>query len=266
VTAAVKAGGAKDAATNTNNASPVSGDQTVSLDTLKPSVTVNQASGQSDPTPFQPIHFTATFSEVVYGFVASDVTIGGTAGGTPSATVTDSGDHKTYDVAISGLTTGGTVTASVGADKANDAATNGNTASTSTDNTVTFNPYVFKGFFAPIEGTDLPIWNQVQAGQAIPIKFSLTGYRGMDIFDGGATSAPDDDYPKSQQIACTNETVTTVEETIANPGSSSLSYAAGSDQYTYVWKTDKAWANTCRQLVVKYNDGQIHRANFKFKK
>jgi hypothetical protein len=36
-------------------------------------------------------------------------------------------------------------------------------------------------------------------------------------------------------------------------------------QYTYVWKTDKSWLNTCRTLVVKLNDGTFHRANFKFK-
>jgi hypothetical protein len=32
-----------------------------------------------------------------------------------------------------------------------------------------------------------------------------------------------------------------------------------------VWKTDKAWANTCRTLVVKLNDGASYKANFKFK-
>ena len=38
------------------------------------------------------------------------------------------------------------------------------------------------------------------------------------------------------------------------------------DQYTYVWKTNKAWAGTCRQLVVKLDDGTYHRANFNFTK
>jgi len=35
--------------------------------------------------------------------------------------------------------------------------------------------------------------------------------------------------------------------------------------YVYVWKTDKSWARTCRQLVVKLDDGTSHRANFSFK-
>lgn len=37
------------------------------------------------------------------------------------------------------------------------------------------------------------------------------------------------------------------------------------DTYTYVWKTDSSWKNTCRQLIVKLSDGTEHAANFKFK-
>jgi hypothetical protein len=47
--------------------------------------------------------------------------------------------------------------------------------------------------------------------------------------------------------------------------SSGLSYDAASDTYTYVWKTDKKWANTCRVLNVKLDDGSEHLAYFQFK-
>ena len=57
----------------------------------------------------------------------------------------------------------------------------------------------------------------------------------------------------------------TIEETVT-AGGSSLSYNATTNQYTYVWKTDKAWANTCRQLHVKLSDGTNHVADFKFTK
>jgi hypothetical protein len=40
--------------------------------------------------------------------------------------------------------------------------------------------------------------------------------------------------------------------------------AARTDTYVYVWKTDRSWANTCRQLIVKLDDGSVHRANFQF--
>ena len=55
-----------------------------------------------------------------------------------------------------------------------------------------------------------------------------------------------------------------VEETLS-ANESSLTYDASSDQYTYAWKTNKAWAGNCRQLVVKLKDGTEHLANFEFK-
>ena len=109
------------------------------VDTTAPTVTINQASGQADPTIASPINFTATFSEPVTGFIGSDISFaGGTAGngGTPtglSATVT--GGPTVYNVAVTGMATRGNVVASIPAGSAQDAATNGNTASTSTDNT-----------------------------------------------------------------------------------------------------------------------------------
>ena len=48
-------------------------------------------------------------------------------------------------------------------------------------------------------------------------------------------------------------------------GNSSLTYDATTGQYSYTWKTDKGWANTCRQLVVTLADGTQYLANFKFK-
>ena len=44
-----------------------------------------------------------------------------------------------------------------------------------------------------------------------------------------------------------------------------LSYDAKSNQYVYVWKTDKRWAGNCRELVLKLVDDTEHRAYFKFK-
>lgn len=53
---------------------------------------------------------------------------------------------------------------------------------------------------------------------------------------------------------------------LAVTGASSLSYDATTDQYKYVWKTNKAWAQSCRQLIVKLSDGSSHVANFRFTK
>ena len=129
---------------------------------------------------------------------------------------------------------------------------NGNEASCSFTVTVNYN---FAGFFQPVD--NLPAFNSVQAGRAIPIKFSLSGNKGLDIFAPGS--------PSSGPIVCgSGDAPIALEETVT-AGNSSLSYDPSSDQYIYVWKTEASWAGTCRQLVVQLNDGSIHRANFKFK-
>src|SRR2546426_988032 len=123
-----------------SNTASTSTDNTVTFnaaDTTPPSVTINQAATQADPTSSAPINFTVVFSEPVSGFAGSDVTITGTAGG--AKTVTVSGSGSSYTAAVSGMTTSGTVVATIAAGVATDAAGNGNTASTRTDNTVTFN-------------------------------------------------------------------------------------------------------------------------------
>jgi hypothetical protein len=135
VVASVNAGVAVDAAENPNEAS-TSTDNTVTYDTTAPTVTINQAAGQADPTSTSPVDFTVVFSEPVTGFATGDVSLSGSAGAT---TAVISGSGTTYNVAVSGMTSSGTVVASVNAGVAVDAAGNPNEASTSTDNTVTYN-------------------------------------------------------------------------------------------------------------------------------
>jgi hypothetical protein len=130
VVASIPAGVASTA-TNSNLAS-TSTDNSV---TWGLTVTINQAAGQADPTSTSPINFSVVFSSAVTGFAADDVTITGTAGGTKSVTVSGSGAN--YTVAVSGMTSSGTVTASIAAGRASNG-TNTNLASTSTDNTVTW--------------------------------------------------------------------------------------------------------------------------------
>ena len=57
-------------------------DNTVTYDTTAPTVTINQAAGQADPTNASPINFTVVFSEPVTDFATGDVTLSGTAGAT----------------------------------------------------------------------------------------------------------------------------------------------------------------------------------------
>jgi hypothetical protein len=113
--------------------------------------------------------------------------------------------------------------------------------------------YTFTGFFAPV---DMAALNVVKAGRAIPIKFSLGGDHGLGIMAAG--------YPASAPAACdSNLLPDNVEETVS-AGSSSLSYDPDTGQYTYVWKTNKTWANSCRTLTVMLDDGSVHQADFRF--
>lgn len=128
----------------------------------------------------------------------------------------------------------------------------GNVASESKNYSVI---YDFGGFFSPVDNPDM--LNRVQAGSAIPVKFSLSGDQSLDVFAVG--------YPRSQQIECDSTApVDKIEQTVT-AGDSGLYYDASLDQYTYVWKSARAWSGTCRQLVMKLNDGTVHRANFKFR-
>ncbi len=128
----------------------------------------------------------------------------------------------------------------------------GGTGSNATTHIVIFN---WAGFFRPV--VNLPTLNVVKAGSAVPVKFSLGGNKGLIIFAAG--------YPQSSKIACNSGIPQNDIEQTITAGWSRLTYDPRTKQYNYVWKTDKAWKGTCRQLVIKLLDGTIHLANFKFK-
>lgn len=115
--------------------------------------------------------------------------------------------------------------------------------------------YRFTGFFAPVDNP--PVRNRANSGQAIPLKFSLGGYQGLAIFAGA---------PTSQQVACTSGVPVDELEVIDTPGASGLTYDALTDTYTYKWKTEKSWKNSCRQLTVVLIDGTTRTAFFEFPK
>ena len=130
------------------------------------------------------------------------------------------------------------------------------TATPTNTPTPTKTPFPFAGFFKPVHNP--PAFNQMKAGRAVPIKFSLGGNLGLNILAPG--------YPQSQQIACpSNATFAEAEETTTS-GKSTLSYSAGKKQYIYIWKTEKSWAGTCRQFTLRLIDGYDHIAYFKFKR
>jgi hypothetical protein len=115
--------------------------------------------------------------------------------------------------------------------------------------------YPFNGFFSPVDNQ--PVINVAKAGSAIPVIFSLGGNLGLNIFASG--------YPKSQTIACDATAPADGIDSTVTAGGSSLTYDSSTGRYSYIWKTDKSWAGTCRAFILKTTDGVTHRADFKFK-
>ena len=168
------------------NLASTSTDHSVIYDITPPTVTINQASTQSDPAGSGPIVFDVVFSEPVTGFAGSDVDLtSSTAPGTLSAAVSGSG--STYQVSVSGMTDSGLVIASVPSDSAVDAANNSNEDSSSTDNSVTYDvtkpTVVIEQAGAQLDPTRLsPILFEVTFNEAV------TGFESADISFTGSTA------------------------------------------------------------------------------
>lgn len=116
--------------------------------------------------------------------------------------------------------------------------------------------YDFSGFFQPVDNA--PTLNIAKAGNAIPVKFSLGGNQGLDIFLTG--------YPRVTTVSCSASGPTDTIETTVTAGGSSLQYDPTSNQYTYTWKTSASWAGTCVQFDLGLNDGSTHTFLVQLKK
>ena len=96
----------------------------------------------------------------------------------------------------------------------------------------------------------------MKAGQGVPVKFDLADGLGLDVLFG-----------------------TPICDAVPMRGRRGLGRRRGDDQrlkrpsvrsghglYTYVWKTDKAWANQCRTFEITFDDGAYRQALFNFTK
>ena len=129
----------------------------------------------------------------------------------------------------------------------------GNSASTTVAYEVVEEPDDFRGFRRPVE--DFPAINRWIAGEAVPVRFSLYGYKGMDVLAPG--------YPQVAEVDCGAGE----EPTSGRPARSvwwqkGLRYKHRS--YIFMWRTDRDWTRGCRQFLIQLKDGSVHRAEFKF--
>jgi hypothetical protein len=111
----------------------------------------------------------------------------------------------------------------------------------------------FSGFLPPLGGD-----TQQNAGSVIPVKFSVGADLGLNIFAPGTLF--------SRQINCSpnacgaNVGIGPFEPTESVGGG----FRITDGQYHYDWKTDKAWAGTCRELEVILLDGRRFRTKIRF--
>lgn len=153
---------------------------TYTLDKVGPTVTINQGSVMTDPTSAATITFDVVFSEPVTTFDFTDILLGGTAGAT---TVSVGGSMASYTVSVSGMTGDGTVSASVIGGAVQDALGNLSSASTSTDNIVTYlHPAIV---VSPTSGL-----LTTEAGGTAPFSIVLNGPPTTDVSIDLSSSSP----------------------------------------------------------------------------
>jgi hypothetical protein len=117
----------------------------------------------------------------------------------------------------------------------------GNAASASTTYAVR---YEFEGFYSPLVAEAIVT---LRAGDTVPAKFSLYGDHRLDVVARSAWRPC---------FATSND---------ASAASGSLTYNAGPDRYTFMWATDRAWAGSCRELLLTLRDGTTHSAHVNFR-
>lgn len=204
--------------------------------------------GNTSPATVLTVHVDADAPAVSFTACPSSVLLGSQV----SLDWTASDEHSGLATAAAGSVPVGTAT--VGTRTLTASATD-NVGHATTESCTLDVIYDFSGFFVPVANP--PTQNKAIAGKIIPVTFSLAGNQGLDIFAAG--------FPASAPITCaTNPQLTIGDPTNVTPPG--LTYAASADgRYTYPWKTDKAWQGTCRQFILKLDDGTYHRANFAFK-
>src|SRR5581483_1764090 len=163
-----------------------SSDNTVLYDNDPSRVTINQGAGQPDPTGAATITFDVVFSEPVFGFAASDVTLSGTLPGAAGLSKVVSGSGANYTVTVSGMAprTQGTVAATLAAAVATDLAGNPNLAPTTTDNVVSFDG-VIPTVIVTRAATQPDLTGGTSIAYAVTFSKPVTGFDASDVVLSG---------------------------------------------------------------------------------
>ena len=101
-----------------------------------------------------------------------------------------------------------------------------------------------------------PTMNRWKAAIPVPIRFSLHGFRG---------ARPEaDGYPRSTR--CGGGDVQTARARASRKNEPAFRYNRRKDEYVLLWKTEQKWNGSCREFVLRLDDGSVHTARFQFTK
>jgi hypothetical protein len=117
--------------------------------------------------------------------------------------------------------------------------------------------YDFEAFLWPVRNR--PKVNTWPAGLPVPIRFELGGNQGLDVIEDG--------WPQVAVVGCDFGEEPEAGEPARHPRwFRELVYRRRKQRYVFLWKTDRRWAGTCRQFMLKLKDGTVRRADFRFVK
>jgi Fungalysin metallopeptidase (M36)/PA domain/Fungalysin/Thermolysin Propeptide Motif len=120
-----------------------------------------------------------------------------------------------------------------------------------------------RGFDAPVRRPYGEL-NEVDAGEAVPLRFTADGQTEADILTANS--------PFSRRVDCTTLQVPSQGAAVTprefpintlSQGGRGLTVTP-SGRYSYNWRTLDEWAGTCREVVLTRDDGRQHRAFFQF--
>jgi hypothetical protein len=95
------------------------------------------------------------------------------------------------------------------------------------------------------------------AGVPVPIRFELGGNKGLEVVEDG--------WPQVAEVDCDFTEEPESGEPARHPRwFKELVYRKRKQRYVFLWKTDRDWAGTCRQFMLRLKDGTVKRADFEF--
>ena len=226
-----------DSAGNSSAGSTSASSSAVNYNASLLSVSVNRASGQGTLTISQSASFTVVFSSAIdaASFTASDITQGGTATGVTWSLSTS--DQITYVLSTTAIGGQGTVMPSIAANRVTDVFGNGNSASTSTNNVVTFDSVAPVLTFSSVSPGSL-------GSSLLPTVFG--------------TASESSTVTLYLNASCTTAaSAATVNTAFASPGIALTSNVSANSQTTIYGKAvDSAGnASSCTSLVSYTHDG-----------